>query len=268
MKFSPKHGRKCNRFGVTVASAASCKSEPWISWIGPAPTWMIRWCLCNNAAATVSWAGVNFDGFLGRMQISKEFAMIPWQRSGCTVAQACFHGSLCIFWRLVWHELNKNLEHQFMCRHVFYTGVFDFSLYLFVQTHLPQGVHVHSHMRTFFITVGGHRWRGSARLFRPLVWDRGPSFNIPHHYWCEILFLTWGTIEVLSIFFFIFGQGGECTWVFEGVYAHTHSMHVGSGPGVGIRHPRGPKNRDEINLGIYVFRKCIQSTLWCVYMCQ
>ena len=38
----------------------------------------------------------------------------------------------------------------------------------------------------------------------------------------------------------------------EGVYAHTHTMHVGS-PGVRIRHPEGPKNQDEINLGIYVF---------------
>jgi len=35
-----------------------------MSWIRPALTWMIRWCLCGNAAATASWARVDFDGLL------------------------------------------------------------------------------------------------------------------------------------------------------------------------------------------------------------
>ena len=35
-----------------------------MSWIGPVPTWMIRWCLCDNATATASWASVDFDGSL------------------------------------------------------------------------------------------------------------------------------------------------------------------------------------------------------------
>jgi len=51
---------------------------------------------------------------------------------------------------------------------------------------------------------------------------------------------------------YFFWTGGRVYVGVEGVYAHTHTMHVGS-PGVGIRRPEGLKNRDEINLGTYVF---------------
>ena len=53
-------------FVMMVAVAASSKGKPYMmDWIRPAPTWMIGWCLCDNAAATAQWAGVNFNGTKG-----------------------------------------------------------------------------------------------------------------------------------------------------------------------------------------------------------
>jgi len=46
-----------------------------------------------------------------------------------------------------------------------------------LQTHIPQGVHVRSCMRSLFISVGGREWEGSASLYRALV------SGVGHYFW-------------------------------------------------------------------------------------
>jgi len=81
--------------------------------------------------------------------------------------------------------------------------------------------------------------------------------------------------KVLSVFFFS-GRGGECTWLYVCVCAHTHThiciWHVGScsrdvSPGIGTRHLEGPKNPDRLNLGIHVFAYVFKVHM-CVYMLE
>jgi len=74
---------------------ASTGCKPLASWMGPAPTWMIWWCQCDNATATVSWAGVVFNVFLGRMKGNRQqtqelpscvFSVVHPTRTGPLVA--------------------------------------------------------------------------------------------------------------------------------------------------------------------------------------
>ena len=56
----------------------------------PAPTRMIGWCLCNTAAATVSWASVDLDGFLEQTASGDWFRRAgrraggKWQHARCS----------------------------------------------------------------------------------------------------------------------------------------------------------------------------------------
>jgi len=121
---------------ICVWRSTVANYKPLASWMGPAPTsqWMITWCMWDKTAATASWAGVNFDSFLGRTQVSRWFTVIMvsiarankqlHHRTG-VLAQAYAH-----FLHLLWHALNRCLQHQCMCRYTRCTGVFDISLHI------------------------------------------------------------------------------------------------------------------------------------------
>jgi len=54
------------------------------------------------------------------------------------------------------------------------------------------------------------------------------------------------------------------------VYTHTHTHYTQMGyldlsPGVGMRHLEGPKNPDELNLGIHIF-VYVYKVHMCIYM--
>ena len=107
-------------------------------------------------------------------------------------------------------------------------------------------MYVRSCTRILFIIIRGRGWGWSASLGRALVaasWRGG-------------LFLTEGETGVLSCVFSIFDAGGSA-FVCMCVHTHTH-LHSAQGvldvsPGVGTRHLEGPKNPDELILGICVF---------------
>ena len=52
------------------------------------------------------------------------------------------------------------------------------------------------------------------------------------------------------------------------IRTHTHTAHMGSSdvsPGVAMRHLEGPKNPDELNLGILLFvYVCTKYTIVCI----
>jgi len=75
--------------------------------------------------------------------------------------------------------------------------------------------------------------------------------------------LAWGVIfdrrrdRGVVCVFYIFNVGGSvrgCMCVYTHTYTHTaHMGYSDVSPGVGMRHPEGPKNPDGLDLGIYVF---------------
>jgi len=72
--------------------------------------------------------------------------------------------------------------------------------------------------------------------------------------------------------FSIFNAGGSvcgCMWVYTHTHSHTAQMGYSVvSPGVGMRHLKGPKNPDGLNIGIYVslfvYRVHIQFISVCV----
>jgi len=79
----------------------------------PALTWrrIIRWCLYDNAAATVLWAGVNSDNFLGRAQVTMVQCMAQklLQCRRGVLARVYVH---VLYW--LWHVINRCPGHQRM----------------------------------------------------------------------------------------------------------------------------------------------------------
>ena len=75
--------------------------------------------------------------------------------------------------------------------------------------------------------------------------------------WREGLSLTEGKIGVLSVSSLFFNAGGSvCVCVFVYTHTHTHTAQMGCSdvnPGVGMRHLKGPKNPDGLNLGVHIF---------------
>jgi len=87
--------------------------------------------------------------------------------------------------------------------------------------------------------------------------------------------LAWGVIfdrrrnRGVVCVFSIFNAGGSVRGC-RCVYTHTHTQtaHMGSSdvsPGVAMRHLEGPKNPDELNLGILLFvYVCTKYTIVCI----
>jgi len=76
-----------------------------------------------------------------------------------------------------------------------------------------------------------------------------------------------GVICVFSIFNAV-GSVCGCRCVYT--HTHTHTAHMGYSdvsPGVGMRHPEGPKNPDGPNLRIYVFVYMYRVRM-CIYMLE
>ena len=84
--------------------------------------------------------------------------------------------------------------------------------------------------------------------------------------WREGLFLTEGKIWVLSVSSLFLTLVGVYVCVCVCIRTHTHTAQMGYldvSPGVRMRHLEGPKNPDEINIGIHIF--CTKYT--CVNVC-
>jgi len=86
--------------------------------------------------------------------------------------------------------------------------------------------------------------------------------------------LAWGVIfdrrkDRVVCVFSIFNAGGSvCGFVCVYTHTHTHTAQMGYldvSPGIGMRHLEGPENPDGLNLGIHVFRICVQSTHVYIY---
>jgi len=146
-----------NRNMWCIASVAYSEGESLASWMGSATTWMIRWCLCDNTTTTALWAGVCFDGLLGRIQVSRWVAMVPMAKKllhrrkdvltrvyvhffavsvACTkqVSRVPVHVQICTLYRCFWHQ------------------------FIYLQTHPPQRMHVRSCVSSLFHSVGGRGW--------------------------------------------------------------------------------------------------------------
>jgi len=213
--------------------------------IGHAPTWMIRWCLCDNTAAIASWAGMDFDGFLGRIQVARWVAMVcmakKWLRSRTGVpARVYVH-----FWRWVWHAPNCCLEHQCMCRRVHYhteynsTCVFDISLHIWKHT-LRRVCTCARTCVLCWLALGEEG--GRVQLF-----------------YAGHLLLAWDVIiymrkdEILVCIAPVFWRRWECMWVYTHLYIHTVLGVLGCEPRGLYETLGGPEESNGLNLGIYVF---------------
>jgi len=66
---------------LRVASVAKHECDLETNWMRPAPTRMIRWCLCNTTSATASWASVDLDGFLEQTALDNWSikALVAWR---------------------------------------------------------------------------------------------------------------------------------------------------------------------------------------------
>ena len=85
--------------------------------------------------------------------------------------------------------------------------------------------------------------------------------------WREGLSLTDGKIGVLSVSSLFLTRVGVCVGVCVCIRTHTHTLHWCSdvSPGVGMRHLKGPKNPDGLNLDIYMF-VYVYKVHMCIYM--
>ena len=85
--------------------------------------------------------------------------------------------------------------------------------------------------------------------------------------WCEGLFLTEGTIGVLSASSLFLTRVGVYVCMSVCIRTHTHTLHRCSdvSPGVGMRHLEGPKNPDGLYLGIYIF-VYVYKVHMCIYI--
>jgi len=86
--------------------------------------------------------------------------------------------------------------------------------------------------------------------------------------WRGGLFLTEGTIGVLSVSSPILMRVGVYVGVCVCIRTHTHTAQIGYldvSPGVGMRHLEGPKNPDGLNLGIHIFVS-VYKVHMCIYM--
>ena len=78
-----------------------------------------------------------------------------------------------------------------------------------------------------------------------------------HLFLAKSVILDMRTDRGVAYVFFISWWGFKCMWVYVGVYAHPHKLHVGYldvGPGVGTRHLVSRKNPDRLKLYIHVNR--------------
>jgi len=87
--------------------------------------------------------------------------------------------------------------------------------------------------------------------------------------------LAWGVIfdsrkdrGVVCVFSFFNAGGSVCGCVCVYTHTHTHNAQMGYSdvsPGVGMRHPEGPKNSDGLNLGIHIV-VYVYRVHMCIYM--
>ena len=84
--------------------------------------------------------------------------------------------------------------------------------------------------------------------------------------------MTEGKIGVTLVCVFSnFNAGGSvcgCVWVYTHTHTHTTQMgylDVSPLAGVGMRHLKGPKNPDGLNLGIHLF-EYVYKVHMCIYM--
>ena len=86
--------------------------------------------------------------------------------------------------------------------------------------------------------------------------------------WRGGLFLTEGTIGVVSVVFSVLNAGGSvcrCGCVYAHTYTHYTDGVLGCEPRSRDRHLEGPKNPDGLNLGIHVF-VYVYKVHMCTYM--
>jgi len=225
--------------------------------MGPAPTWIIGWYLCDNAATFASWASVNLDYFVRRAVVGRSSIGAPGERAANNSRQdACaihkilrnsVHGNKDAAPLRTGVAQNRCPEHQCIYRCVRYTGVLDIS------------VHVCEHIRCRVCTcacvctvssfasqwgprVGGFRkpMQGTCCLVWGVIFNRGRDR---------------GVVCVISIFWRVCRCGSICVCMCMYMPTHTHTLHVGCldvMSGVGTRH-LGQKNPDGLTLGTYVF---------------
>jgi len=242
---------------------------------------MIEWCLCDTAAATVSWASVDLDGFLdeqrratdfvetggkacGKRQPARclrttqdKFVIVLWQRSFCTVAYAPMHERICIFCGEYACIFDRYYENH-ACAGVYVGQVLWTSSYTCAPRSL-QNVHMRSCMCSLFHFALGKRGRG------------GPT-SLSGHFLLGVggYFDRRKDRGVVCVFSILNAGGSVCRCILHlPVYAHTHT-HCTDGvlwceprgrdetPG-GLEESRGTKSRH------ICIRICVQSTHVYVY---
>jgi len=232
--------------------------------MGPAPTWIIGWYLCDNAATFASWASVNLDYFVRRAVVGRSSIGAPGERAANNSRQdACaihkilrnsVHGNKDAAPLRTGVAQNRCPEHQCIYRCVRYTGVLDIS------------VHVCEHIRCRVCTcacvctvssfasqwgprVGGFRkpMQGTCCLVWGVIFNRGRDR---------------GVVCVISIFW-----PGVSVWeymcVYVYVYAHTHTHTARGVLGCDVRgrdETLGPEESGWTNSRHIRFRTCVQST--------
>jgi len=89
--------------------------------------------------------------------------------------------------------------------------------------------------------------------------------------WRWGIFLTKGTIGVLSVSFLFLTRVGVYVGVCVCTHTHTHTVQVGYSvvsPGVKMRHLESRKNSDRLKRSIHVDRIGVQSTFVYIYAGQ
>jgi len=209
---------------------------------------MIKWCLCDTAAATASWAGVDLDGFFERtasgdwVRRDNSRAGSKWQPARCshktpdklaTVSMAKKFLYRCIgthalvhvhFCRRVWHASRQVFWAPYMCKCVHQTSVVT-SAYTFVYTLVAGCAYALMYVQFVHSAFG----------------NEGGGVQLVYEGTC---YLTWGFIfdrrrdRGVVYVFSIFNAGGSvwgCMCVYT--HTHTHSSHVWYSvvsPGVGL----------------------------------
>jgi len=129
--------------------------------------WMIRWCLCDNTAATEPWASVESVGFLGKAQVARWDTLVCMENKLLHHCAGVFARVYVHFLRLGWHVLNRCLKQQCMCRYVGYTHAF-WHQFTYLHTHPLQRVYMHlysAHVYTICWFASGNECGGFQLVY-------------------------------------------------------------------------------------------------------
>ena len=199
--------------------------------MGPAPIWMIGWCLCDNAAATASWASVGLDCFLERTVVEPSALgqqVGVWQPTAFTMLAQDSRQYIMIVSMTTWLLHYCIGVHARVYLYLFVVGVAS----IIQVSWAPVYMQVCSLYRYCLIDISVHIEQTRCRVFTCARVCAVCSLSLGNKDGeCQLVYgeqlpLDRRKDRDLICAFSIFWRGRECMWAYVCVYINTHTHNT------------------------------------------